>query len=73
MYWGEKENKKNKILNYLFIYYVYIFGWVVKLLGVAELGVALVTEMMEAVLVSFGKSFPWSIGDSWSSMAGSSM
>ena len=50
-----KEKKKNKIINYLFIYYVYIPVWVVELLGMAELGGALGTEVMEDVLVLFGK------------------
>ena len=51
----EEGKKKNKIINYLFIYYVYIPVWVVEFLGVAELGGALGTEVMEEVLVLFGK------------------
>ena len=38
----ERKNKKNKILNCLFIYYIYIIVWVVKLLGVSG---ALGTEL----------------------------
>ena len=40
-------NKKNKIFNCSFIYYVYIIVWVVKLLGVADLGGALGAEVNE--------------------------
>ena len=46
-----KRNKKNKILNCSFICYVYIIAWVVKLLGVAELGGVLRKEVNEELLV----------------------
>ena len=67
-----EERKAIRRIKYLFIhYYVYIIMWVIKLLGVTDLGGALGKEVNEELLIWFGRLLLWSVGDSSSLLADS--
>ena len=71
-----EERKEIRRIQYsiAYLYIMYIHTCVGgKITRSAELGEALGTEVMEEVLVLFGKLLPWSVVDSSSSVAELSM